>query len=57
MPIGVLAEKAGVSPRTVTRYFNGERQMTLGSVRAFAAALGLDLHTLLRRAEERERDD
>lgn len=56
MSMGELAQKAGVSPRTVTRYFNGERDMTLGSVEKFAIALGLDLHTILRRAEKRESD-
>ena len=54
MPVGVLAKRAGIHPGSMPRYMKGERHMTLDLVESFATALGLDIGTLLRRADERQ---
>jgi transcriptional regulator with XRE-family HTH domain len=53
MPLGVLAEQAGITPRSLNRYLKGEREMTVALVERLAEALGVDLGTLLQRAGER----
>lgn len=53
MPLGVLAKRVGVDPRSLNRYLKGEREMTVSLVEKFAVALDLDLGTLLQRAGER----
>lgn len=53
MSVKELAARVGIHPGSMPRYMNGERQLTLGQVEAFANALGIDLMTLLRRAEQR----
>ena len=53
IPMGTLAKEVGITPRSLTRYFSGEREMTLGLVEKFAIALKLDFATLMERAAER----
>lgn len=56
MPVSELASKVGIHPGSMPRYMRGERRLTLAMVESFATALGVDLATLLRRAEERQRE-
>lgn len=54
MPVNELAKRAGIHPGSMPRYMNGSRHLTLDLVESFAAALEVDIATLLRRAEERQ---
>lgn len=56
LPKNELAQSVGIHPGSMSRYMKGERHLTLGMVERFAVALGIDLATLLRRAEERQRE-
>lgn len=56
MPIGELARRVGIAPRSITRYLNGEREITMSLVEQFAHALEMDFKTLLRRAVERQEE-
>lgn len=54
---GELAKLVEISPRTMTRYLSGEREMTLALAGRFAEELGLTLGELVHLAEQRlERD-
>lgn len=48
-----LARSAGIGPRTFARYISFERAMNLAQIEAVAEALGLDVPTLIRRAQDR----
>lgn len=53
IPKGELAKLVEIGPRTLTRYLNGEREMSFGLIEKFAAAFGLTVVELVARAEER----
>lgn len=57
IPLGVLAKSVGIAPRTMTRYLNEEREMSLGMIDKFANALGMTLPELIRIAEQRLKRD
>ena len=56
MPVNELAKRVGLHPGSMPRYMKGERRMTLAMVESFAEALGIDLKTLLRRVEDRQKE-
>lgn len=56
IPVNELAQRVGIHPGSMPRYMKGERHLTLSMVESFAIALGIDLATLLRRADERQRE-
>jgi transcriptional regulator with XRE-family HTH domain len=49
----VIAETSGISPRQVIRIFNGERTVGVSDLIMICKALGIDLTTLIARAEAR----
>jgi transcriptional regulator with XRE-family HTH domain len=49
----VIAETSGISPRQVIRIFNGERTAGVSDLIMICKALGIDLPTLIARAEAR----
>lgn len=53
IPVGELTRRVGISPRTMTRYLNGSREMSLSMIDRFARALGMSLPDLIRLAEKR----
>ena len=48
-----LADKAGIGRRTIARYLNQEREMTLGQLDAIASAFGISTDLLVKRAQDR----
>jgi transcriptional regulator with XRE-family HTH domain len=49
----VIAEATGISPRQVIRIFNGERSVGVSDLIMICRSLGIDLPTLIARAEAR----
>lgn len=52
-----LAERAGISRKSLSRYEQGERDATLGTLVSIADALGMPLTQLLLAAEARPGQD
>jgi transcriptional regulator with XRE-family HTH domain len=48
-----LADKAGIGRRTIARYLNQEREMSLAQLDAIAGALDLSFDLLVKRAQNR----
>lgn len=57
MKIGDLAEAVGVSRMSLTRYLNGEREMTVPTLCRIADVLGVSAATLIERATRRAEED
>lgn len=55
--IGDLAETVGVSRMSLTRYLNGEREMTVPTLCRIADVLGVPAATLIERATRRVEED
>lgn len=55
--IGDLAEIVGVSRMSLTRYLNGEREMTVPTLCRIADVLGVSAATLIERATRRVEED
>lgn len=55
--IGDLAEAVGVSRMSLTRYLNGEREMTVPTLCRIADVLGVSAATLIERATRRAEED
>lgn len=55
--IGDLAEAVGVSRMSLTRYLNGEREMTVPTLCRIADELGVSAATLIERATRRAEED
>lgn len=55
--IGDLAEAVGVSRMSLTRYLNGEREMTVPTLCRVADVLGVSAATLIERATRRAEED
>lgn len=52
-----LAERVGISKKSVTRYEQGERDVPFGTLVAMADALGVPVSQLLRSSEARAGQD
>jgi len=50
-PLAQVADAVGVSRMTIRRYLNGDRDIRVAELRAFAEALGVSIAEILREAD------